>query len=119
VEIVAVAVAEPAAACFLSSTPSLALGAAGTCSSSTAPPPAAIVAGSAVASTPKIKSPLAVVVVAGEAKDALFPSAAAGVPSRELEVATPEYSKIANRKVPPVNVSDTVTVLAPAAMFSA
>jgi hypothetical protein len=83
------------------------------------PVPAVYVAASAVANTPKIKSPVPVVVIDGDAIDALVPSTDAGVPSSEDAVATPEYSKIANRSVPPEIVSDTVTVFAPAAMFSA
>lgn len=48
---------------------------------------------------------------------ALEPVAAA-VPSRELEVATPEYSRMAKRSGPEM-VMDTVTVFAPALTFSA
>lgn len=43
---------------------------------------------------------------------------ATAVASRELEVATPEYSKMAKRRGPDT-VMDTVTVFAPPLMFSA
>jgi hypothetical protein len=44
---------------------------------------------------------------------------AAAVTSMELEVATPEYSRMAKRSVLFVRDSDTVIVFAPPAMFSA
>src|SRR5882762_11879000 len=116
---VAVAAIGPAAVCLRSSTASFALDPAGTRSSTVNPAPPVYVAGSDVASTPRIRSPLAVVVIVGLAKDALVPSIELGVPSSELVVATPEYSKIANRSVPPEMVSDTVTVFAPPAIPSA
>jgi hypothetical protein len=48
-----------------------------------------------------------------------FPSPMRGVPSSELDVATPEYSRIANRSEPPATVSVTETVFEPPATFSA
>ena len=68
--------------------------------------------------TPPIsKSPFNVVVAFPLFGDVLFPCAVA-VTSSEFEVATPEYSRIANRKIPET-VSNTVTVFAPPLMFSA
>jgi len=66
---------------------------------------------------PNNNSPLAVVVALPLFAEVLDPCAAA-VTSRELEVATPEYSRIAKRSVAEI-VSDTVIVFAPAVMFSA
>ena len=72
---------------------------------------------SAVATVPKSRSPFAVVV-----KFPLFGEVlvfvAAAVASRELEVATLEYSKIAKRSGPETDIV-TVIVFAPALMFSA
>src|SRR5882672_1167013 len=116
---VAVAAIGPGEVCFRSSTASFAVDPAGTRSSTVNPAPPVYVAASAVAKTPRIRSPVAVVVIGGLAKDALVPSIEVGVPSSEPDVATPEYSKIANRSVPPESVSDTVTVFAPPAMPSA
>src|SRR5258706_3174256 len=78
---VAVAAIGPAAVCFRSSTASFALDPAGTRSSTVNPAPPVYVAASAVAKTPRIKSPLAVVVTGGLANAALVPSTDAGVPS--------------------------------------
>jgi hypothetical protein len=66
---------------------------------------------------PSSKSPFAVVATLPLFGLALFPCVTA-TPSSEPDVATPEYSKIANRNVAKA-VSDTVTVFAPPAMFSA
>jgi hypothetical protein len=66
---------------------------------------------------PNSKSLLAVVVAFPLLGDTPLPCCAA-VTSSEFAVATPEYSKIAIRIVSKT-VSDTVTVLAPPAMFSA
>jgi hypothetical protein len=118
-ESVAVAEMGPGDVCLRSSTLSLELGAAGTCSCSVNPLPAVNVAAFEVERTPRIKSPPEVVVMVGLARDALVPSAMAGVPSSDDVTATPEYSKIANRSVPPEIVSDTVTVFVPATMLSA
>src|SRR5262249_59369300 len=101
------------------STANFVLGATGTCSSSVKPAPAVNVVAFAVDSTPRIKSPLAVVVVGALASEALLPSASADVPSSDPDVATPAYSRIANRSVPPVSVSVTVTVFDPPALLSA
>ena len=70
-----------------------------------------------VATAPNNKSPFAVVVAFPLFGDALVPVAAA-VTSREFEVATPEYSRMAVR-MGPETVSDTVMVFAPPLMFSA
>ena len=64
------------------------------------------------------KSPFAVVVRFPVLGVALFPCAVAGVPSSELLVATPEYSKIAKRKVPKTDCA-TMIVSGPPLMFSA
>ncbi len=74
-------------------------------------------AGLAVTISPKSKSPLDAVVMLPVPGDTPVPSAATET-SRELEVATPEYSRMAKRIVPRI-VSDTVMVLAPPTMFSA
>jgi hypothetical protein len=63
------------------------------------------------------KSPFAVVVRFPLFGDVLLPCPATAT-SNEFDVATPEYSKIANRNGPDT-VSDTVTVFAPPLMFSA
>src|SRR6267154_1743294 len=115
---VAVAAMEPAAVCSRSSTTSFVLGAAGNCSWITKPFPVVTVAPFAGDTMPITKSPFAVVVVVPLLGDVPVPSAAA-VPSSEFAVATPAYSRIANRSVPPVSVSDTVTVFGPPVMFSA
>ena len=117
-EIVAVAAVAPVADNCWSSTASFVFGATGTRSSIVKPEPPVNVAVSAVDSNPRIRSPL-VAGIDGLASVALLPSAAAGVPSSELVVATPAYSKIANRSVPAAVVSVIVTVFGPAPMFSA
>ena len=66
---------------------------------------------------PSSKSPLEEVATAPEFGEALMAWAAATA-SREFAVAMPEYSKMANRSVAE-RLSETVTVLGPAAMFSA
>ena len=66
---------------------------------------------------PSSKSPLAVVVPFPLFGDALAPCAVAVV-SSEFAVATPEYSRMAKRRIPET-VSDTVTVFAPPLIFSA
>jgi hypothetical protein len=71
-----------------------------------------------VATRPNIKSPPTVVVAVPLFNVVPEPCAAA-VASIEFEVATPEYSRIANRSVLFEMDSETVTVLAPPAMFSA
>ena len=64
------------------------------------------------------KSPFAVVVAFP--LFALVPTPCAAVnTSRELDVATPEYSRMAKRSVLAAIVSDTVRAFAPPAMFSA
>jgi hypothetical protein len=75
------------------------------------------VAESAVATAPRSKSPFAVVVTFPLFGDVLS-AVATAVPSTEFDVATPEYSRIANRNGPET-VSDTVIVFAPPLMFSA
>lgn len=72
---------------------------------------------SAVATIPNNKSPLAVVVRFPLFGDVLVVVAAA-VASRELDVATPEYSRMSMRRGPET-VIVTVMVLAPGLMFSA
>ena len=64
------------------------------------------------------RSPLAVVVKLPLFGDALLPSAVAGVPSRELLVATPEYSKMIKRSEA-LTDCDTWIVSGPPMMFSA
>ena len=75
------------------------------------------VSASAVMIAPSSKSPFAVVVTLPLFGLALFPCVTA-TPSSEPDVATPEYSKIANRSVAKP-VSETVTVFVPPAIFSA
>ncbi len=70
-----------------------------------------------MAIAPSSKSPLAVVVKFPLFGDALLPCAVTNT-SMELEVATPEYSRMAKRNGPET-VSDTVMVFAPPLMFSA
>jgi len=62
-------------------------------------------------------SPFAVVTAFALLGDALVPCAVA-IASSELAVATPEYSRMDNRKVPEM-VSETVTVFGPPLTFSA
>jgi len=66
---------------------------------------------------PSSKSPFVVVVRFPLLGDALVPCAATA-PSSELDLATPAYSRIANRN-DTARVVDTVTVFAPLPMFSA
>ena len=66
---------------------------------------------------PSNKSPFAVVVALPLLAEEPV-AVATAVTSREFDVATPEYSRIAKRNGPET-VSDTVTVLAPPLMFSA
>src|SRR4029079_6183582 len=108
----------PAAAWRWSSVTSFVLGEAGTRSLITYPLPAVNVTPFRAEIRPTTKSPLAVVVVAPLFGVVPVPCADA-VPSSEFAAATPAYSRIANRRVPPPIVSDTVTVFAPPAMFSA
>ena len=75
------------------------------------------VAGFVVATAPNNKSPFAVVVALPLFGELLL-AVAAAVTSRELEVASPEYSRIAKRSGPET-VIDTVTVFAPLGIFSA
>jgi hypothetical protein len=82
------------------------------------PLPAVKVAGLPVMIAPSNKSPFAVVMAVTPLLGvALFPCVAAN-PSSDPDVATPEYSRIAIRSVADA-VSDTVTLFAPPAMFSA
>ena len=108
----------PAVARIRSSTTSFVLGATGTRSWMTYPLPAVNVLGSAVERTPITRSPLAVVVTVPVPGALLVPCAVA-VTSREFAVATPEYSRIAKRSVPPEIESDTLIVFAPPAILSA
>ncbi len=94
------------------------LGAAGTRSSMAYPLPAVNVTPDAVATSPKIRSPPTVVVV-GPLFSVVPEPWAAEVTSMELDVAMPEYSRMAKRKVLFASDSATVTVLAPPAIFSA
>lgn len=66
---------------------------------------------------PSYKSPFAVVVAVPLLGDELFPMAEIVV-SSELYKAIPEYSKMMSSRFAEA-VSDTVTTLGPAAMFSA
>ncbi len=70
-----------------------------------------------VAIAPSNKSPLAVVVRFPLFGDVLV-AVATAVTSREFDVATPEYSRMAIRNGPET-VIDTVMVFAPPLMFSA
>jgi len=83
----------------------------------TKPEPAVKVAALLVITSPNNNSPFTVVVAFPLFGETLVPVAEA-VTSSEFAVASPEYSRMANRNVPEI-VSDTVTVFAPAAMFSA
>src|ERR1700730_11749053 len=108
----------PAADWIASSAISFVPGATGTASSSVYPAPAVNVTLLELVSSPRIRSPLAVVVA--EPLFNMVPEACpAAVTSREFEVAAPEYSRIAKRKVLFAIDFVTVTVLAPPAMFSA
>lgn len=92
-------------------------GYAGTRSSVANPPPAVKLAPLTVEMAPNNKSPLFVVLTFPLLGEVPVPCAVVPV-SSELDVATPEYSKIAKCKLSEI-VSDTVTVLAPPAMFCA
>jgi len=70
-----------------------------------------------VETEPSSKSPLTVV-VALPLLTAVPVAVAAAVVSREFDVATPEYSRMAKRNGA-LTVMDTVTVFAPPLMFSA
>jgi hypothetical protein len=70
-----------------------------------------------VETEPSSKSPLTAVVVLPLLAAVPVPAAAA-VASRELDVATPEYSRMAKRNGA-LTVMDTVTVFAPPLMLSA
>lgn len=72
----------------------------------------------AVASAVNTMSPPTVVVAVPVFKVVPVPCVAV-ITSKELEVANPEYSRIAKRSVLFEIDSDTVTVFAPPAMFSA
>ena len=71
-----------------------------------------------VTTTPKSRSPAAVVATVPLFGAALVPCAAA-VTSREFAEAMPEYSSIAKRSALPLMESETVTEFAPPAIFSA
>lgn len=75
------------------------------------------VAGFVVMTAPNSKSPFEVVVALPLLAEVLVPWPAA-VTSNEFDRATPEYSRMANRKGEET-VSETVTELAPPLMFSA
>ena len=89
----------------------------GTRSSRVYPLPALTLAGFAVTIAPNSKSPLVVVLALALFGAALVPCAATAT-SSEFAVATPAYSRIANRSVASM-VSATVIVFAPPLMFSA
>jgi hypothetical protein len=115
---VALTEAPPAAAWTASSAINFVLGDAGTRSSSVYPLPAVKVTPEAVVTSPKIRSPPTVVVAVPLFRVVPEPWAAE-VTSRELEVVSPEYSRMAKRKVLFASDSETVTVLAPPPIFSA
>ena len=92
-------------------------GSAGTKSLMVYPLPAVKAPAFVEAMAPNSKSPLAVVVRFPLLGDELVPVAVTNT-SRELEVATPEYSRMAKRNGPET-VWETVMVLAPPLMFSA
>jgi len=96
---------------------SLVFGSAGTKSLTMKPAPPVKVVLSAVATSPSSKSPLVVVVRLPLFGEVLVVDAAI-ITSREFDVATPEYSRMAKRNGPET-VIVTVMVLAPPAMFSA
>jgi hypothetical protein len=98
---------------------SLVFGAAGTRSSIVYPLPAVYVAPLAVITAPSARLPAAVVPFPLFAAVPFPWAAAVDVTSKELAVAKPEYSKMAKRKVLLEIDSDTVTVFAPPAIFSA
>jgi len=79
------------------------------------PLPAVKLAGLVVATAPSNKSPFEVVATVPLFGEDPVPSPMA-VTSRELDVATPEYSRIAKRNGPET-VWDTVTVLPPPLIF--
>src|SRR5215469_12193021 len=96
---------------------SFVLGGAGTESRSVYPVPAVNATLSAVPTEASSKSPLTVV-VALPLFGAVLVAVATTATSREFDVATPEYSKMAKRKGPET-VIDAVMVYAPALIFSA
>src|SRR5215467_14526129 len=96
---------------------SLVPGAAGTKSLIVYPVPAVNAVLSAVPTEPSSKSPLTVV-VALPLFGAVLVAVATTAASREFDVATPEYSKIAKRNGPET-VMDAVMVFAPQLIFSA
>jgi hypothetical protein len=107
-----------AAVSMRSSTANLVFGAAGTRSWMTYPLPAVNVLAFAVERRPSTRSPLAAG-VALDAAGALLVPCAIALTFREFAVATPEYSRMAKRNVPPDGIPDTVTVFAPPAIPSA
>ena len=115
---VAVAEMGPATAWMPSSTISFVFGAVGTLSSIANPLPGAYVAPFAVTSAVNTRAPPFVVVAAPLFKAVPVPWAATAT-SREFDAAKPEYSRIAKRIVLLEIDSDTVTVFAPPAIFSA
>ena len=84
----------------------------------TKPVPGVNTAGSEVVITPSRRSPPRTLTGVPVLAELLTPCPAE-VMSSELADRTPEYSRMANRKVLLVMLSATVTVLAPPAMFSA
>ena len=95
---------------------SLVFGCAGTKSLTVKPAPPVKVVLSAVATSPRSKSPL--VVVRFPLFGDVLVADAATTASREFASATPEYSRMAKRNGPET-VMVTVMVLAPPTMFSA
>jgi hypothetical protein len=113
----AVAAALPAVAWIASATISAVEGAASIVSRVMKPVPAVIVLRLCVEMTPSSRSPL-VVVVALPLSGAVSEALSVALTSSAFVVATPAYSRIANRSEMAVD-APTVTVLAPAAMFCA
>jgi hypothetical protein len=109
--------AVPAASCMPPSVNNLVFGSAGTRSPIAKLLPAVQLPALADRMAPSTRSPAAVVTAFPLLGSVLFPCAAAVVSSEFVE-AIPEYSRIAKRRVRRM-VSETVMVLAPAAMFSA
>jgi hypothetical protein len=97
---------------------SFVLGALGASASMLYPLPAVYVTPSAVVTSPKRRSPSPVVVAVPLLTVVPVPCPKV-VTSSEFAVATPEYSRMANRKVLFEMDCETVTVFAPPAMFSA
>src|SRR6266404_142322 len=98
---------------------SLVFGAAGTRSSIVYQVPVVYVATRPDITSPSTRLPAAVVAFPLFAAVPFPCATAVDVRSKEFEVAKPEYSKMAKRKVLLDIDSDTVTVFAPPAMFSA